>query len=204
MIFLRACFHRLSPGWHTALFPPENAGERRRCFAGTRVPPRRARRHCRRCGLAGLVAGASAVHLRHPVRSLAVPAVQQQPARGAHRRGAGLPPELAHLPPQSVVRFLYWHMNYHIEHHMYAAVPCYRLGRLHRAIRHELPPLPPRAGADVARDRRDTAAPEAGARLPVHSRAAGEARGGNSGSHVRPGLEYCIQVAFLRCSLFFD
>lgn len=40
------------------------------------------------------------------------------------------------------VQFLYWHMNYHIEHHMYAAVPCYRLGRLHRAIRHDLPPTP--------------------------------------------------------------
>ena len=41
-----------------------------------------------------------------------------------------------------VAQFLYWHMNYHIEHHMYAAVPCYRLGRLHRAIRHDLPPTP--------------------------------------------------------------
>ena len=41
-----------------------------------------------------------------------------------------------------VVRFLYWHMNYHIEHHMYAGVPCYRLGRLHRLIQHELPPCP--------------------------------------------------------------
>ena len=40
------------------------------------------------------------------------------------------------------MRFLYWHMNYHIEHHMYAAVPCYRLGRLHKAIQHELPPSP--------------------------------------------------------------
>lgn len=36
--------------------------------------------------------------------------------------------------------FLYWHMNYHIEHHMYAAVPCYNLHRLHEAIRHDLPP----------------------------------------------------------------
>ena len=35
------------------------------------------------------------------------------------------------------VQFLYWHMNYHIEHHMYAAVPCYNLGRLHKAIEHE-------------------------------------------------------------------
>lgn len=41
-----------------------------------------------------------------------------------------------------VVQFLYWHMNYHTEHHMYAAVPCYRLGSLHRAIRHDLPPTP--------------------------------------------------------------
>ncbi|MGY8822990.1 MAG: fatty acid desaturase [Candidatus Latescibacterota bacterium] len=40
-------------------------------------------------------------------------------------------------------RFLYWHMNYHIEHHMYAAVPCYNLGKLHQQIRHELP-VPPR------------------------------------------------------------
>jgi fatty acid desaturase len=37
------------------------------------------------------------------------------------------------------VQFLYWHMNYHIEHHMYAAVPCYRLSRLHRLIKHDLP-----------------------------------------------------------------
>ena len=41
-----------------------------------------------------------------------------------------------------VVRFLYWQMNYHTEHHMYAAVPCYNLGRLHAMIRHDLPPCP--------------------------------------------------------------
>lgn len=39
-------------------------------------------------------------------------------------------------------QFVYWHMNYHTEHHMYAAVPCYRLGKLHRLIRHDLPPCP--------------------------------------------------------------
>jgi fatty acid desaturase len=33
-------------------------------------------------------------------------------------------------------------MNFHTEHHMYAAVPCYRLGRLHRLIRCDLPPCP--------------------------------------------------------------
>lgn len=41
-----------------------------------------------------------------------------------------------------IVQFLYWHMNFHTEHHMYAAVPCYRLGRLHRLIKHDLPPCP--------------------------------------------------------------
>lgn len=40
------------------------------------------------------------------------------------------------------VQFLYWHMNFHIEHHMYAAVPCYHLAKLHRAIEHDLPPSP--------------------------------------------------------------
>lgn len=37
------------------------------------------------------------------------------------------------------IRFLFWHMNYHLEHHMYAAVPCYNLGRLHEAIKHDTP-----------------------------------------------------------------
>jgi rubredoxin---NAD+ reductase len=38
--------------------------------------------------------------------------------------------------------FLYWRMNYHTEHHMYPAVPCYNLGRLHDAIKHEMPRCP--------------------------------------------------------------
>ena len=38
-----------------------------------------------------------------------------------------------------IVVYLYWHMNYHVEHHMYASVPCYNLPRLNRAIRHDLP-----------------------------------------------------------------
>ena len=40
------------------------------------------------------------------------------------------------------LQFLYWHMNFHTEHHMYAAVPCYNLPRLHRLIRHDMPPCP--------------------------------------------------------------
>lgn len=40
------------------------------------------------------------------------------------------------------VRFLYWHMNYHIDHHMFAAVPCYHLAKLHAQIKVDLPPCP--------------------------------------------------------------
>jgi fatty acid desaturase len=40
------------------------------------------------------------------------------------------------------LRFLYWNMNFHIEHHMYAAVPCYNLPRLHALIEHDLPHCP--------------------------------------------------------------
>jgi len=39
-----------------------------------------------------------------------------------------------------LLQFLYWHMNYHIEHHMYAGIPCYNLPRLHRLIKDQLPP----------------------------------------------------------------
>ena len=40
------------------------------------------------------------------------------------------------------LQFLYWHMNYHTEHHMFAAVPCYKLKRLHNLIKNEMPYCP--------------------------------------------------------------
>jgi len=38
-----------------------------------------------------------------------------------------------------VSRFIYWNMNYHVEHHMFPMVPYHRLPELHAAIRHDLP-----------------------------------------------------------------
>lgn len=38
--------------------------------------------------------------------------------------------------------FLHWQMQYHIEHHMYAAVPFYNLPKLNRLIRNQLPEPP--------------------------------------------------------------
>lgn len=38
--------------------------------------------------------------------------------------------------------FLYWNMQYHIEHHMYPGVPFYNLPKLRKALEHDLPPAP--------------------------------------------------------------
>jgi fatty acid desaturase len=39
-----------------------------------------------------------------------------------------------------VFRFLYWNMNYHIEHHMFPMVPYHALPALHRELAPDLPP----------------------------------------------------------------
>lgn len=38
-----------------------------------------------------------------------------------------------------VSRWIYWNMNYHVEHHMFPMVPYHALPKLHEAIRHDLP-----------------------------------------------------------------
>ena len=38
-----------------------------------------------------------------------------------------------------IAEFLYWRMNWHIEHHMYAGVPCYNLKKLYREIADDMP-----------------------------------------------------------------
>ncbi len=38
-----------------------------------------------------------------------------------------------------ISRFLYWNMNYHIEHHMYGAIPCYNLPKLSAEIAWDMP-----------------------------------------------------------------
>jgi fatty acid desaturase len=46
-----------------------------------------------------------------------------------------------HMNPVS--RFIYWNMNYHVEHHMFPMVPYHALPRLHEAVKHDLPPANP-------------------------------------------------------------
>ncbi|HEX4297743.1 MAG TPA: fatty acid desaturase family protein [Devosia sp.] len=39
-----------------------------------------------------------------------------------------------------ISRFIYWNMNYHVEHHMFPMIPYHALPRLHALIKHDLPP----------------------------------------------------------------
>ena len=41
-----------------------------------------------------------------------------------------------------LLRFFYWNMNFHIEHHMFQNVPFHALPRLHEAIKDQLPESP--------------------------------------------------------------
>jgi len=49
-----------------------------------------------------------------------------------------------------VSRFIYWNMNYHIEHHMFPKVPFHALPELHKLIRHDLPAPSPSIAAGFA------------------------------------------------------
>ncbi len=42
-----------------------------------------------------------------------------------------------------ISRFIYWNMNYHLEHHMFPMVPYHALPKLHEAIKEDLPPILP-------------------------------------------------------------
>ena len=39
-----------------------------------------------------------------------------------------------------ISRYIYWNMNYHVEHHMFPMIPYHTLPRLHELIKNDLPP----------------------------------------------------------------
>jgi fatty acid desaturase len=53
-----------------------------------------------------------------------------------------------------LAEFLYWHMNWHTEHHMFAGVPCYNLPKLYKEIADQMPE--PRTLAGAWKEMRDT------------------------------------------------
>lgn len=38
-----------------------------------------------------------------------------------------------------ISEFLYWRMNWHLEHHMFAGIPCYNLKKLHQIVAEDMP-----------------------------------------------------------------
>ena len=53
-----------------------------------------------------------------------------------------------------ISEFLYWRMNWHTEHHMFAGVPCYNLARVYRQVKDDMPV--PRTLIGAWREMRDT------------------------------------------------
>ncbi len=53
-----------------------------------------------------------------------------------------------------LLEFLYWRMNWHTEHHMFAGVPCYNLKKLHQHVRADMPV--PRTLREAWREMLDT------------------------------------------------
>jgi fatty acid desaturase len=139
---IRLSFGRLEGDWENALFPESAIEKRRRLFNWARVLL---------VGHALLVAGSLAYGLW-----LLPVLITLAPFYGGwllylcnNVQHVGLQDNVPDFRlccwtfvPNPLVRFLYWHMNYHTEHHMYIAVPCYNLRKLHEQIRHDLPPSP--------------------------------------------------------------
>lgn len=42
-----------------------------------------------------------------------------------------------------ISRFIYWNMNFHVEHHMFPMVPYHALPRMHELVKHDMPPAHP-------------------------------------------------------------
>jgi len=139
---VQLCFGIIENEWEQALFPPENAAGRRALFRWARLL------------LAGhaLIVAASLIQgwWMLPVLLTLAPfyggGFQYLLNEAQH---IGLSDEVTDYRINTrtillnpVLGFLYWQMNYHIEHHMYAAVPFYNLPQLHELIRDDLPHCP--------------------------------------------------------------
>ena len=128
--------------WGNALFPPEDAAKRRALFTWARIL---------------LIGHALIVIVSLALGWWMIPiVVTLAPFYGAgfqyllnEAQHVGLSDNVSdyRLNTRTIIvnpflAFLYWDMNYHIEHHMYAAVPCYNLAKLHALIEQDLPESP--------------------------------------------------------------
>ncbi len=139
---IQLCFGIIENDWEQALFPPEHAAGRRALFRWARLL------------LAGhllilavsLIQGWWMLPLLLTLAPFYGGGFQYLLNEAQH---IGLSDEVTDYRINTrtillnpLLSFLYWQMNYHIEHHMYAAVPFYNLPELHRLIKDDLPDCP--------------------------------------------------------------
>ena len=140
--FVRLSFGRLEGEWENHLFPPVAVDERKALF-------RWARLHLLGHALIVVVSLALGLWIVPVLLTLAPFYGNGLQWLCNNTQHTGLMDNTAdyrlacrtiHLNP--FLRFVYWNMNYHTEHHMYAAVPCYNLPKLHEIVKADLPPSP--------------------------------------------------------------
>ena len=136
---LKLCFGVIESDWERTLFPPENDADRRALFNWART----------------LIMGHALIVLLALLTGwwMIIVLVTLAPFYGggfqfllnvAQHIGLTDRVEDYRLNTRTILlnpilAFLYWQMNYHIEHHMYAAVPFYNLPELHRLVRDDCP-----------------------------------------------------------------
>ena len=136
---LRLSFGRIDSEWERALFPPEAIEERRALFNWARF----------------LLVGHGLIVVVSLLMGLPMLPVllTLAPFYGGgfqfllnEAQHIGLSDEVSDYRINTrtillnpVLGFLYWQMNYHIEHHMYAAVPFYHLAELHELVKADTP-----------------------------------------------------------------
>lgn len=139
---VKTAFGRVEGHWNTALFPKSKPKERRQLFWWARIQ---------------LAGQAAIVVVSIVMRWWWLPLeITLAPFYGGwlyylcnNTQHVGLQDDVPDfrlccrtITLNPLLSFLYWRMNYHTEHHMYAAVPCYNLKKLHSLIEHDMPTCP--------------------------------------------------------------
>jgi fatty acid desaturase len=136
---VRTALGRLKGEWENKLFPASDPAERRRLFRWARILL---------LGHAIIVAvsAATGLWLLAVLTSGAIFYGRWVFFLNTYAQHSGLQDNvpdfrlctrtITHNP---VLQYMYFHMNYHAEHHMYASVPCYKLRQLRKEIDHDMP-----------------------------------------------------------------
>ena len=135
----RIALGRLSGEWEHALFPESDEAQRRRLFTWARIT----------------LTGHALIIVVSAVTGLWLVAVLTTGAifygrwvffLNTYSQHTGLQDKVPDfrlctrtIKHNPALQFLYFHMNFHTEHHMYASVPCYNLGRLRKEIDRDMP-----------------------------------------------------------------